>query len=71
MQFTRYGTLKTVTILQEMAETVLEAGASGKGQPLHLLAREMYLLCVFGMDTTYYGSFCPVNHDCHPIFSQK
>ena len=31
------GILRTGTILQEMAETVCEAGASGKGQTLHLL----------------------------------
>ena len=53
MPFTRYGTFKTVTILQEMAESVMEAGAGGKGHTLHLLARKMSLLCVFGMVTTY------------------
>ena len=36
-----------------MAETVCESGASGKCQRLHLLGREMSLLCLFGMDTTY------------------
>ena len=53
MPFTRYGTFKIVTILQEMAETVCEADASGKGQTLHLLGREMPLLCVFERDTTF------------------
>ena len=31
MPFMRYGTLKPVTMLQEMAEAVCEADASGKG----------------------------------------
>ena len=52
-QFTRYGSFKTVTILQEMAETFVEAGASGKGQTLHLLGRIMSLLCVFERDTKF------------------
>ena len=52
MAFTRYGTLKTVIILQRMAETVCEAGAIEKNQTLHVLGVEVSLVCVFGMNTT-------------------
>ena len=38
MPFTRYGHFKAVTILQESAETVGEAGASGKGSVLDINA---------------------------------
>ena len=46
MLLTRYSTFKTVTILQEMTETVCEAGASGKG-----ISR---VGCVLANRTRYY-----------------
>ena len=58
MPFTRYGTFKIVTILKEMAETVCEADASGKGQTLHLLGREMSLASVFVRDNTFFRVGC-------------
>ena len=58
MPFTAYSTFKTRTTLQEMAETIYEAGAIGKGQALHLLGKEISFLCVFERDTTFSSLGC-------------
>ena len=36
MPFTRYSSFKTITILREMAETICEAGATGKESVLDI-----------------------------------